>query len=233
MSKLETTQPAAFAELYKKGYSLKTFEVKDDGSIPGVFDPNIDFKGLTWGAATYASAAVTGASISVADVWLQDIVACWKYPYVRELPQAFFDLMAADLDGPVAEDYRGYIRHEVKPALDRIKDILNAHYAAIEAPPVDWLIETFPGHSKGDFPSNIPGSTVAYARAWDRVLAGWDAGRLDVLYPPSHMMPWSALSKFNTWSRQRGEAKQEELIGMSSGKKDSSADAIANLQMQE
>ena len=96
---------------------------------------------------------------------------------------------------------------------------------------MDWLIETFPGENKSSFPSNISGAAVAYARAWDRVLAGWDAGRLDVLYPPSHMMPWSAFYKFNTWSRQRGEAQQEELIGMSSGKKDSSADAIALLNV--
>ena len=50
-------------------------------------------------------------------------MAMWKYPCIRELLQACLDLMAADLDGPLAEDYRGYIRHEVKPALDRIKDI--------------------------------------------------------------------------------------------------------------
>eukprot|EP01051_Picozoa_sp_SAG22_P000457 SAG22_NODE_13_length_33548_cov_57.167773_9_plen_62_part_00 len=53
---------------------------------------------------------------------------------VRELPQAFFDLMAADLNGPLAEDYRDYMKHEIKPVLDSIKDILQAHFAAIEAP---------------------------------------------------------------------------------------------------
>ena len=130
--------------------------------------------------------------------------------------------MAADLNGPLAEDYRGYISHEVKPVLDRIKDVVQAHYAAIEARSVDWLIETFPGHGKADTPSSIPVSVVAYARAWDRVLAEWDAGRLDVLYPPNHMMPWLAMYKFNNWSKERGEAKQEALIGMSSGQKDAS-----------
>ena len=131
--------------------------------------------------------------------------------------------MAADLNGPLAEDYRGYIRHEVKPVLDRIKDVLHAHFAAIEEPSLDWLLETFPGHGKADYPSQIPDSLVAYARAWDRVLAEWDAGRLDVLYPPNHMMPFMAMYKFNNWSKERGEAKQEELIGMSSGKRDASS----------
>ena len=68
----------------------------------------------------------------------------------------------------------------------------------------------------------IPDSVVAYARAWDRVVAEWDAGRLDVLYPPNHMMPFMAMYKFNNWSKERGEAKQEALIGMSSGQKDAS-----------
>eukprot|EP01051_Picozoa_sp_SAG22_P023518 SAG22_NODE_6103_length_898_cov_1.068836_1_plen_133_part_00 len=73
------------------------------------------------------------------DVHIEDFMATMKYPFTRELPEAFFGVMAAGLDGPLAEDYRGYIRHEVKPALDRIKDILHAHYAAIEAPSLDWL----------------------------------------------------------------------------------------------
>eukprot|EP01051_Picozoa_sp_SAG22_P011459 SAG22_NODE_1104_length_5557_cov_11.548369_7_plen_73_part_00 len=52
------------------------------------------------------------------------------------------------------------------------------------------------------------------------MLAEWDAGRLELLYPPNHMMPFLALLKFIHWSRERGETKQEELIGMSSGRKD-------------
>ena len=225
-TKLETTQPAAFAELYKD-YSMKGLGLEEDGTIHGwgiiMFDPNTDTKGLTAGAATGATSQLNGTSPAVVDIWLQDVAATVaKYAYVRELPQAFLDLMAADLNGPLAEDYRGYIRHEVKPVLDRIKDVMQAHYAAIEAPSLDWLIETFPGHAKADPAGVIPDSVVAYARAWDRVLAEWDAGRLDVLYPPNHMMPWLAMYKFNNWSKERGEAKQEALIGMSSGQKDAS-----------
>ena len=50
------------------------------------------------------------------------------------------------------------------------------------------------------------------------MLAEWDTGRLDVLYPPSHMMPWLALYKHLSWSRERGETKQHELIGMSASR---------------
>jgi hypothetical protein len=208
--------------------------VKDDGSIvaPGLDHggvpalTNVDRKGLTWGAPTSSLSYLTGASPAVVDVLWQDVMAWVKYAYVRERPQAFLDLMAADLDGPLAEDYRVYIRYEVKPVLDRIKDIVHAHYAAIEVPSLEWLLETFPAHGKGNTPNNIVDSVVAYARAWDGVLAEWDAGRLDVLFPPCHMMPFLALVKLNTWSKERGETKQQELIGMSSGRKAGSTTAL-------
>ena len=140
--------------------------------------------------------------------------------------------MAADLDGPLAEDYRVYIRYEVKPVLDRIKDILHAHFAAIEAPPSEWLVETFPGHSSRITRNGIVDNAVGYARAWDGVLAEWDAGRFDVLYPACHMMPWLALLKLNSWSKERGETKQHELIGMSSGKKDGTAKMLAAFESE-
>ena len=115
--KLEATQPAAFAQLYKD-YSMKNLKVNDDStvSVDGSDPTNINMKGLTWGAATGALSFLTGASPAVVDVWMQDRMAVRaKYAYVRELPQAFLDLMAADLDGPLAADYRVYIRHEIKP----------------------------------------------------------------------------------------------------------------------
>mgnify|MGYP007134750371 CR=1 FL=1 len=230
-TKLETTQPAAFAELYKD-YSMKGLGVEEDGTIHAfghiVFDPNTDTKGRTVAAATFFTSILNGTSPAVVDIWFQDAMTILaKHPYARELPQAFLDLMAADLNGPLAADYRGYIRHEVKPVLDRISDVLQAHYAAIEAPSVEWLMETFPGHSSRNSPDNIVDNVICYTRAWDGVLAEWDAGRLDVLFPPCHMMPYLAIAKLNTWSKERGETKQHELIGMSSGKKAASTKQLA------
>jgi hypothetical protein len=226
-AKLEETQPQAFAELYK-GYSMKNLDMKADGTIHflgrPVFVPNAD--GMpTLGAATITQSLYKGASPAVVDVAVQDFMAIAKYPYLRELPQAFFDLMAADMDGLLAGDYRHYIRHEIKPAIDRVADILHAHFAAIEAPPLEWLVEKFPGHSGFDSPNTIVDDMIGYTRAWDRVLAEWDAGRLERLFPPNHMMPWTGLGKFNTWSKERGETKQQELIGMSAGRKGATAKA--------
>eukprot|EP01052_Picozoa_sp_SAG31_P033649 SAG31_NODE_3830_length_3842_cov_2.970345_2_plen_271_part_00 len=229
--KLEATQPEAFAELYQE-YSMKHLDVKADGTIHALgrihLDPSVDPKGLTWWAATWATSTVAGLSPAVLDVYIQDMMTMAKHPYVRELPQSFFDLMAADLDGPLAEDYRGYIRHEVKPTLDRITDLMQTHFSAIEPPPLEWLLEMFPGHGQSDTPNQIMDSLVGYALAWNRVLADWSAGhRLDVLHPPNHMMPFISLAKFNHWSRERGEAKQHELIGMSSNRKDGATKQMA------
>eukprot|EP01052_Picozoa_sp_SAG31_P003002 SAG31_NODE_110_length_24476_cov_9.909654_19_plen_218_part_00 len=213
---------------------MKNLDVKPDGAIYALgkphFDSNIDMKGLTWGAPTIATSFFMGGSPAAVDVAVADFLTLTlKFPYVRELPQAFLDVMAADLTGPLAEDYRGYIRHEIKPVLDRIKEILHAHFAAIEMPLLEWLIETFPGHNKTDTPNQIVDSMVIYARGWDRVLAEWDAGQLEVLYPPHHLMPWLGVYKLNAWSRERGEAKQHDLIGMSSGRKDGSSKVLADI----
>ena len=72
-AKLEAAQPAAFAELYKD-YSMKYLKdaVKDDGSIPDLFDPNTDFKGRTWGVATLHLSYLTGTSLAVLDVYMQE-----------------------------------------------------------------------------------------------------------------------------------------------------------------
>ena len=94
------------------------------------------------------------------------------------------------------------------------------HFAAIEPPSNEWLIEKYPGHAKTDNPTLIVGAAVAYPRAFNRVLAEWDAGRLALLYPPNHMMPYTILGAFFRYSRQRGEAKMHDLIGMSSWRKD-------------
>ena len=51
---------------------MKSLDVKPDGAVHAlgqlVFDPNIDMKGLTWGAATYAESQYMGGSPAVVDV---------------------------------------------------------------------------------------------------------------------------------------------------------------------
>ena len=84
---------------------MKNLTVNDDGAalVDGFVPASIDMKGLTWGAPSLVFSYLTGASSAVVDVWLQDFMAfVVKHAYARELPQAVFDVMAADLDGPLA-----------------------------------------------------------------------------------------------------------------------------------
>eukprot|EP01052_Picozoa_sp_SAG31_P015945 SAG31_NODE_1039_length_10212_cov_8.897063_4_plen_580_part_00 len=260
-NKLEADQPEAFAEVYaSSGYAMKDLVTTRDGAVHGpdgelLLDsssPGQPQRGQTRAAPTNMRAFFMGSSAKTVDVAFSDFKTAWAVkPYTRELPEAFFELMSTDLNGPFASDYRGYIKYEIKPVLDLIADIVQAHFATIEQPPVEWLLENFPGHTKTDSSNNIPDGIVAYSRSWARVLARWDAEQLDLLYPPSYMMPWRAANTFFGYSRQRGEAKreclyfaalhslsllalcasltmqphpaEEELIGMSSGKKDATA----------
>ena len=81
--RVETTQPAAFAELYKD-YSMKGLEVKVDGAVHWfggltAFDPNIDMRGRTWGAPSVTLSYLVDGSPAVVDVVLQDLLAQFKY----------------------------------------------------------------------------------------------------------------------------------------------------------
>eukprot|EP01052_Picozoa_sp_SAG31_P001800 SAG31_NODE_60_length_29419_cov_39.876398_24_plen_241_part_00 len=210
-----------FAEIYES-YSMKHLDVKSDGTISLrskiLFDPSIETMYPTESASTVFNSMLMGGSVEITDIFTQEFFVVNSEMYIRELPQAFFDLLASDPTSTLAEEYRSYIRHEVKPALELIKETLYTHFAAVEVPPWEWLVETFPGNDNSiDSPVHIVYNQVSYSRAWDRVLAEWDAGYVNIIYPSSHMNPCYALKLLIRWSRKRGEDKQTELIGMSSG----------------
>eukprot|EP01052_Picozoa_sp_SAG31_P024790 SAG31_NODE_2133_length_6372_cov_4.372071_2_plen_267_part_00 len=212
---VETSQPEAFDELYARGgYGFKNGLVHgEDGSVSFggqvLLDP-AQPKGLTWTAPTYQRSVYMGYSARVVDVAVQDVLTFLFTSYAaRELPEAFFELISANLDGPLAEDYRAYIRYQAKPNLDLVVDAVLGHCAMIQLPPLEWLLEKFPGHNKVDTPSLIVDALVAYTQAFDRVLAEWDAGRLDLLYPPNQLLPLGGAVQYFTYSRKLSEAKRK------------------------
>eukprot|EP01052_Picozoa_sp_SAG31_P025538 SAG31_NODE_2242_length_6109_cov_18.408819_8_plen_248_part_00 len=227
-SKLEASQPDVFAEIHRRYTEqtglLRSLQEQHDGKIllrdVVVVDPNRPIT-IAASADHEAGSNYFGCSRAIMEIATADSRAYFGKMYARELPTAFFELIAADLDGALAMEYRNYIRHQVKPCLDRITSILHANFAAIELPPLEWLVENFPGHGSVN---NIVTDTIAYKIGWDSVLAQWDAqGKLDALFPPHHMMPYLAMRKLLTWSRERGESKQEQLIGMSASHKNASS----------
>lgn len=203
-SKLEEAQPETFARLYHHGkYSMRGLDMNASNVVSALgavcFDPTAA-KSPTWTAPSLGySQFMAHTSPATVDVTNEDAFSLFKGVYVRELPQAFFELMAADLDGSLAEDFRGYVRHELKPAMDRVTAILHDHYAAIEMPSKDWLMETFAGHVKTDSTDQIVYSFIGYTRAWNRVLMQWDAGHLDELFPHNHMMPFHGMYRILMW----------------------------------
>eukprot|EP01052_Picozoa_sp_SAG31_P020329 SAG31_NODE_1523_length_8012_cov_39.769240_4_plen_261_part_00 len=234
--RLEAAEPEAFASLYAAEYSMSGVEVQMDGTTYALGQQALAttyYKGVRR-AQNYFMLGCSGGSQATVDILYDDVLAYYsRAPYVEELPRAFFELLAGDLDGLLAEDYRSYIRHEVKPVLERVTGIVHAHYAAIEVPPLEWLLETFPGQSTTTSPNIFMDGTIAYGRAWDRIFVQWDAGKFDNLFPPNHMIPWCGLFKFITWSKERGTSKQNDLIGMSSGRKDATSKMLDVLSRED
>lgn len=52
-------------------------------------------------------------------------------------------------------------------------------------------------------------------RAWESMLAEWDADELEAVQPRGQNgFPYAGFSSINDWAIKRGEARQRELIGM-------------------
>eukprot|EP01052_Picozoa_sp_SAG31_P022838 SAG31_NODE_1840_length_7122_cov_2.822156_1_plen_236_part_00 len=221
-SKLQANQPDVFAEIYQGNPSSLGIQVAEDGVITGppwllssgatlalLFDPkSTSDLAITASAPTATASKFSNCSKEGIEIAASDDRALFRKPYVLELPNLFVHFMAADLEGPIAEEYRNYIRHQVKPCLDRFTGIMHAHFAAMELPSLEWLIQNFPEHSKVESTNNIVTDMLAYTKAWDPVLVEWDQGRLESLFPRGHYMPYLVLRKALSWSRERGEAKQ-------------------------
>eukprot|EP01052_Picozoa_sp_SAG31_P043625 SAG31_NODE_7326_length_1718_cov_2.975293_3_plen_223_part_00 len=131
--KLETTQKDVFTELYRQ-YSMQDLEQQSNGTITGMeqtmYDPTRP-TGHVWGAPTAHMSVFQYGSAAATDISFQDFKAMYKNTYIRELPQPFLEVLAAEPNNVLADEYRAYIRHEVKPAIDRVKDILHDNFSVL------------------------------------------------------------------------------------------------------
>ena len=95
-------------------------------------------------------------------------------------------------------------------------ELLKAHAAVIEWPPKEWLTEQFPKTNwAGGAGLDMFGQQwTAYSLSWNRVLAAWDEAENYTVLRPAIPMPFGGMRRAIAWSRARGEAKQQELIGM-------------------
>eukprot|EP01051_Picozoa_sp_SAG22_P001263 SAG22_NODE_48_length_24654_cov_4.406394_11_plen_102_part_00 len=86
----------------------------------------------------------------------------------------------------------------------------------MELPPKDWLATKFPGLPwKSMLNSFFVNQWHTYTMSFERVLSEWSGGNFSS--SRSHApQPLAGLMQSLVWSRQRAEAKQAELIGMTS-----------------
>ena len=168
---------------------------------------------LTKNFGLHDFAAPSAAAFSIANIG--DVWATVGQPFCYELPQAVFDVIAADPAGELAHGYRRYIRTVLVPGVQHVAELLKANSATIEWPTKEWLAEQFPEIAWAFLRGSVFGEMwLGYARGWDRVLAEWDEAENFAVVRPTLPMPFGGLSRAMAWSRERGEAKQQELIGM-------------------
>eukprot|EP01052_Picozoa_sp_SAG31_P047005 SAG31_NODE_9221_length_1314_cov_1.274074_1_plen_111_part_10 len=95
---LETSQPQLFGAMYEReGYAMKGLETADDGKVymqytgQVVLNPASPHRSTVAGETTLLSVCL-GSSPAATDVVFQDFATFLACPYVRELPDEFFNV---------------------------------------------------------------------------------------------------------------------------------------------
>jgi hypothetical protein len=214
---METSHPEAVAAMLSFSTAIWIgLGIGEDGKMRSFrsrkvfWEPDVPAQ-LTGIFGDYIGGAPSAAAVSI---YLADAFSTHRQPYCFELPQTILDVVAANPAGAIAESYYRYVRTALVPGVRAVGELLKAHAATIEWPPIEWLAEQFPdvpwsARSNASFGEQWTG----YARSWGRVLAQWDAENFTIVRPAGPM-PFAGLQRAIDWSRTRGEAKQRELIGM-------------------
>jgi hypothetical protein len=101
-------------------------------------------------------------------------------------------------------------------AAANITHLTSSPRCQIEWPTKDFLAKQFPAISWTLVSSNIFASQwIAHTMSFEKVLAEWEEGIFTAI-APALPLPFSGLFQAIGWSRERGEAKQAELVGMTS-----------------
>ena len=110
--------------------------------------------------------------------------------------------------------YRGYVRYTLMPLCQRLANTLLEYSAYMELPPKDWLEKTYPEMSWRTFTNSVFFQHwFTYTLSFERILVEWSDGNFESIRP-SMAQPLGAMVRTVAWSQERAEAKQAELIGM-------------------
>ena len=100
------------------------------------------------------------------------------------------------------------------PLCRRLANTLQEYSAYMELLPKDWLEKTYPEMSwRSATNSTFVQHWFTYTLSFERILAEWSEGNFKSIRP-GMAQPLGAMVRTVTWSQERAEAKQAELIGM-------------------
>lgn len=93
--------------------------------------------------------------------------------------------------------------------------MLREYSACLDLPPKDWLLAKFPGIPKTSSSAACIHAWYCYTLSFERILSEWLEGDFGSCRP-GFAQPIGLMIQTIVWSQQRAEAKQAELIGMTS-----------------
>ena len=130
------------------------------------------------------------------------------------MPDAILAIIGTEPTGEIAEMYRGYVCHTLMPLFRRVATKLQEYSAYVELPPKDWMEKTYPEMSRRTYTNAIFVQFLyEYTFSFERILVEWSDGNFKSVRPGT-AQPIGAINRTLVWSRERAEAKQAELIGM-------------------
>lgn len=213
---MEASHPAAVEEM--RSFASASYDIQSDGTTTNrtteikKWTPNPPAElSVALGDPNRGAPSGVAFAVSAHDVFLQ-----WSKAFCREMPSVILGIVEAEPTGEVANMYRGYVRSTMMPFFRRVADTFRDYSAYVEMPPKDWLKKTFPDMG---WETNANSSFIqllySYVLSFDRVLSEWTEGSLRSSHPGAPQ-PLGLVMRSIMWAQERAEAKQAELIGMTS-----------------
>eukprot|EP01052_Picozoa_sp_SAG31_P002863 SAG31_NODE_104_length_25069_cov_12.917144_2_plen_285_part_00 len=218
VARLEVSHPTAAQEMLSLVNGAVT-QLNPDGTVTSTSSGKLRWTQaaldaeLTRCMTEYTFAAPTAVACIIN---LHDWFATASQPFCFEMPTAILEIIGAEPMGEIAEMYRGYVRHTLMPLLRRVVDTLREHAAYVEFPSKEWLQGQFPDMSWRTYNNRtFLGLWYAYSLSFERVLLEWSNGNFSWIRP-TIAQPSGGIARLLIQSQAHAEARQAELIGMTS-----------------
>eukprot|EP01052_Picozoa_sp_SAG31_P003058 SAG31_NODE_114_length_24318_cov_16.787481_4_plen_409_part_00 len=213
------THPEVVAQLVSPLVAAGVYSVAEDGTVTSKQTGLILWVGTKNPALCRSYPIFTQAQSTAEGVMLGVVhqVQTAANPWCVPLIETLLNIIKADHESKVAEEYRAFCRVQLVPPMRKIARLIEEHGMVLQLPNKDFLGTKFPGESwsllREDF--YLQGWLSRTAQ-WERLLSAWDAGDFSDSVPRGDgvIMPLEGLNETLMWSLEYGRAKQGELIGL-------------------